>query len=174
MKSSDLFKKNKPVIREFKTVSEGDPGDLPYLWDIYRKGKLVDLPENLTMEQFLETSETILELVSEAWVIEDFVDDVLKPVVFVFCKSDGWILEPYAIYLDNATPRSVLRTYVGFIKKTKYRKDIGACLVRVDKDSTKITNKIEEMGLLEYVGKVWGGAPHGNQYLYSVRCGRRA
>ena len=63
---------------------------------------------------------------------------------------------------------------MAFLKKTKYRKDIGACLIRVEKKMTNLCNKLEEMKLLEYVGKIWGGSPSGNQYLYSIRCsGRR-
>lgn len=169
-----LFKKNRPVIRPLEFYDGENAGDIPLLWDAYQQGILEGLPPGVTMEDFLEYTDEMNIQLPEAYIIEDYVNDELKPLGIVLCKSDGWQLEPHVIFLPGSTARTVLRAFTAFLKKTKYRKDIGACLVRVEKAGTAIANKMEECGLLEYVGKIWGGSPLGNQYLYSIRCQRRA
>ncbi len=173
MRSEQLFKSGKPVIRDFKFIEGTDAGDVPYLWDAYKKGVFKDVPEDLTMQEFAEYINDLQDYVQEVWMVEDKVGESMQPVAIVICKSDGWLLEPHVQYFDNATPKAIYRTYAAFMKKTKYRKDIGACLVRVEKNSVNLANRIEKMGLLQYVGKIWGGKPSGNEYLYSVRCKRR-
>ena len=168
-----LFKYSRPVIRKFEYYSDGKAGDVPIAWDAYKKGLLKDLPEDYTMEQFLELTESMDEEIFETWIIEDKVHGQVVPVAIVFCKTDGWQFEPHVVYLENATPKIKLRTYAAFLKKTKYRKDIGAWVARVDRSTVKLTNVIEKMGLLKYVGKIWGGRPNGNDYIYSVRCNKR-
>lgn len=172
-KTDRLFKNGKPVIRDFKFIEGDDAGDVPYIWDAYKKGLVDELPENLEMEDFIEFVELLLERSQEAQIVEDKVNGDMQPVAAVFCRSDGWQLEPHVQYFDNATPKSILRTYAAYLKKTKYRKDIGACLVRVGRDTVNLANRVEKLGLLQYVGKVWGGKPDGDEYLYSVRCKRR-
>jgi len=172
VKTPNLFKNNRPVIREFKPVDGADAGDLPYIWDAYKSGYLKELPEDMSMDDFLGFTEEVLNRVQEAVIVEDFIKGKLEPVAFVVSKNDGWLLEPHVQYFKNASPRNKLRTYVAFLKKTKYRKDIGACLVRVPTDTKNLTNHIEQYGLLEYVGKIWNGTKTGNEYLYSVRCKR--
>lgn len=173
-----LFKNSKPVIRDFKypDMEAGIAGDLPILWEAYKRGQLEDMPEGLEMSHFVEIAEALRDQLFEVTVVEDQVSGELMPIAFVFVKnatSDGWQIEPHVTYLDNATPRLKLRSYVAYLKKTKYRKDVGACVIRVDKESTKLANKAEKYGLVEYVGKIWGGRKGGNDYLYSVRCNRR-
>ncbi len=167
--AKQLFKHNKPIIREFGFGGS----DIPILWDAYKKGQLEEVPEELSMDQFMELCDEIHDHVYETWMIEDIVKGEMIPVAVVFCKSDGWQFEPHVVYFDTATTRIKLRTYVAFLKKTKYRKTIGVCVVKVPKDTLKLTNKVEEMGLLNYVGKIAGGRPNGNDYIYSVRCNRR-
>ena len=168
----NLFKHSKPIIRPFEQVGE-TVGDIPYIWDAYQKGLFEDMQTGLTMEEFLDFANDIVGEVEEIWIVEDKINGEMVPIAIVLCRNDGWLLEPHVQYFDNATPRSILRSYVGFMKKTKYRKDIGACLVRGEKKNLTLLNRIEKMGLIEYVGKIWGGSPRGNQYLYSLRCGRK-
>ena len=173
-----LFKRNKPVIRSFEypDFEEGKSGDLPILWDAYKRNELPDMPEGIEMDVFVEIAEEMRNQLFEVKVVEDLVGDAYEPVAFVFVKDasgDGWQIEPHVVYLDTANLRHKLRSYVAYLKKTKYRKDIGACVLRVDKETTKLANRAEKYGLLEYVGKIWGGRPDGNDYLYSVRCNRR-
>ena len=173
-----LFKFSKPVIRNFEypDLENGKAGDLPLLWDAYQRNQLPDMPENIDMQVFVEIAEEMRMQLFEVNVVEDKVGEEYQPIAFVFVKnasSDGWQIEPHVTYLDNATPRHKLRSYVAFLKKTKYRKDVGACVLRVNKETTKLANRAEKYGLVEYVGKIWGGRPDGNDYLYSVRCNRR-
>jgi len=170
---NDLFKFNRPVIRKFKGINGEDAGDLPYIWAAYQDGCFDEIPEGLEMGAFVDFAEDIMNYVKETWIVEDYVNGSLLPVGFVVCKGTDWQLEPHVQYFTNASPRNILRTYVAFLKKTKYRKDIGACLVRVNDASKNLANRVERYGLLEYVGKVWNGLPTGNEYLYSIRCSRR-
>ena len=174
IKKLNLFRNSKPVIRKFKGIEGSNAGDMPYVWDAYKKGAFKDVPEGLEMSDFIDFADELAALIVEAWTVEDYINGELRPVALVLCKGTDWLIEPHVIYYDGATPRSIYRTYVAFLKKTKYRKDIGACLVRVGKETTNLTNRVEKMGLLEFVGKIWNGSPTGNEYLYSVRCGRRA
>lgn len=171
-----IFKRTRPVIRPFKYPEGDDAGDLPIIWDAYKRGLFDDLPDDFSPAEFVELVEAVRESLFETYIVEDFVHDNLEPVAYLMLKSideKHWQIEPHVVYFENATPRIKLRTYVAFLKKTKYRKDVGACVVRVPKDTTKLANKVEEMGLLEYVGKIWGGRPGDNDYLYSLRCQRR-
>ena len=172
IQTDQLFKSGKPVIRSFQGIDGDSAGDVPYLWDAYKKGLMDELPEGLDMGDFVEVIEVLMEKSQEAWVLEDTVNGSMEPIAVVLCRSDGWLLEPHVQYFDNATPRAIYRTWAAFIKKTKYRKDLGACLVRVNKDHINLANRLERMKLLQYVGKVWGGRPSGDEYLYSVRCKR--
>ena len=169
----NLFKYSKPIIRHFNPISEDNPGDVPYIWDAYKKG-IFDLPEDLTMDEFVEFTDAFQQEIEEMKIIEDKVDGEVVPVGLIVGKNDGWLLEPHVLWFGNATPRIKYRVWVGFLKNTKYRKDIGACLIRVAKKDVDFTNRLEKMGLVEYVGKVWGGRPSGNEYLYSIRCGRKS
>ena len=174
MKTIDqLFKYSRPIIRPFVYAGNGMAGDVPIAWDAYKKGLFDDLPEDYSMEQFLELTENMADEIFETWIVEDKVGGEMVPVGVVFCKCDGWQFEPHVTYFENATPKIKLRTYAAFLKKTKYRKDIGACVAKVDKNTIKLANVIEKMGLLKYVGKIWGGRPGGNDYIYSIRCSRR-
>lgn len=168
-----LFKHSKPVLRDLQPMSEDGPGDIPYLWDAYKKGMLHDVEEGMDMGQFVEWSQGLMEQIPKMWIVEDTIQDELSPVAIIFAGYDGWMLEPHVIHFDRATPRAILRTWVAFLKKTKYNKDVGACLIRVDKKNRALPNRMEKMGLLEWVGKVWGGKPDGNEYLYSMRCAAR-
>ncbi|MCP5005381.1 MAG: hypothetical protein GY941_15810 [Planctomycetes bacterium] len=153
-------------------MAEGSPGDMPELWDAYIQGYL-KLQAGLTIDEFIEFVAELSKEVAELWVVEDYISGNLEMIAIVICKSDGWLLEPHVIYFPNATARAKYRTFAAFIKKTKYRKDIGACLVRTEKHEQPLPQRAVKMGLLEYVGKIWGGKPSGNEYLYSARCGRR-
>lgn len=169
-----LFKKNRPVIRDMRFIEDGDSADTAMCWDLYCLGRFLDAPEDMTMGEFVDFVDYIRDRVTEIYVVEDLVHDVYKPIGLVLARTDGWLFEPHVYYTDDATPKIKLRTYTAFLKHTKYRKDIGACLVRVNKETTPLANKMQGIGLLEFVGKIWGGLPTGNQYLYSVRCQRRA
>lgn len=167
-----LFSRGKPVIRPFKGVSEGDPGDIPYAWDAYLKG-VFDIPEGYQMGDFMTLAERLEEEVREFWIVEDWINGELKPVAFIVGEGD-WLLEPHVQFMPEVTPRIIYRVWVAFLKKCKYRKDIGACMVRCEKNIINLANRMVKLGLLEFVGKVWGGSPDGNLYLYSVRSyGRR-
>jgi len=171
-----LFKYSKPVIRKFEypDLEAGKSGDVPLLWDMYKTGQLEDMPDGIDMDTFLEIVKKMEETLFDANVVEDVVKGELQPIALVFVKNvNGWQVEPHVTYLDIATPRVKLRSYVAWMKKTKYRKDIGACLIRADKAATNLVNRVEKYGLVEYVGKIWGGRKDGNDYLYSVRCNRR-
>ncbi len=169
-----LFKKNRPVIRPMRWLSEGDSADTALIWDCYCRGQLEEIEEGLTMQDFMEATEVLRDYLQEIYIVEDLIGEDYVPIALVLCRNDGWLLEPHVIYFHNATTRHKLRGYTAFLKHTKYRKDLGACLIRVTKDTTPMANKMTGIGLLEYVGKIWGGRPSGNEYLYSVRCQRRA
>jgi len=168
-----LFKKSKPVLRPLAPMTEDDFGDVPYLWDAYKKNLLGEVPENMSMEEFIEWAKGIFIQIPKMWIVEDTVYGKLQPVAIVFSTYNGWTLEPHVVYFDKATPRAIIRAYVAFLKKTKYDKSIGACIIRVDKKNRALPNRLEKMGLIEWVGKIWGGKPDGNEYLYSMRCAAR-
>ena len=170
----NLFRNNKPVIRPFEPIDNDSAGDMPFIWDAYKRGDMENMPENLSMDAFIDLVDESLSQFQEAWVVEDYNGESLKMVGVVLGKNNGWLLEPHVQYFKSATARNKLRTYVAFLKKTKYRKDIGACLLRVPKDTMNLANRVEKYGIIEYVGKIWNGTPTGNQYLYSVRCKKSA
>jgi len=170
--AKQLFKYSRPIIRPFKLMTLEGPGDVPYLWDIYQKGILTEIPTGMSMEEFAEVSTDIVDNVDVS-TLEDRVDGEFKAIGFMVCRFNGWQIEPHVIFFDNATTRIKLRIWVAIIRKTKYSTKAGSCLIRVENDARKMANRIEKMGLLQYVGRVWGGCPSGNEYLYAMRCARR-
>lgn len=166
-----LFKNNRPVLRKFVMPNDTNPGDLPYLWDAYQNGLLLD-GDNTTMDMELFSGYimNLLNKVQEVWMLEDFVKKEMTPVAIVLCGNDGWTLEPHVGYFQNATTRIKLRTYVAFLKKTKRRKNIGCCLMRVPQDTRLLCNRIEKMKIIQWVGRVWCGKSDGDEYIYSMRC----
>ena len=166
----NLFKHNRPVIRPFEFIKGDNPGDLPYIWDAYKEGLFKEAPENLSIDSFIEYSDAFMVVAQEMYMFEDIVNGVLTPIGICLNKNNGWQIEPHMLWFSAATPRTIYRACVAFLKHTKYRKDIGSCLIRVGKQEKSFISHFEKMGLLEYVGKVWGGTPYGNEYLYSVRC----
>ena len=174
----EIFKNDRPIIRSFVYPDGNNPGDLSYLWDCYKNGGMKDLPEDLEIDQFVALAEILQQETFETHMLEDKTSDgEFHPVGVVFVKAidyENWQIEPHVIFFRNATTKIKLRAWIAFIKKTKYRKDIGACVVRVDKQGLEFANKVESVGLLRYVGKIWAGRRDGNDYIYSVRCNRRA
>lgn len=168
-----LFKRNKPVIRAYQPITDKSPGDAPYLWDAYQKGLLKDVEPNMSMADFAEWLYEVTQQIPALWMVEDYVKGELVPVAFIFAAHDGWTMEPHVVHFDTATPKIIYRTWVAFLKKTKWDKKTGACLLRLEKDSVLLANRLEQMKLIEWVGKVWGGRPSGNEYLYSMRCAAR-
>lgn len=164
----NLFKYSKPIIRRFEPVGE-TAGDVPYIWDAYQKGLIKDIPQDLGMEEFMEMANELYHSL-EMEIVEDNIHGEVVPIGLIYTKNNGCLIEPHVVWFDNATPRAIYRSYVGYLKRTRYRKDIRACLIRVDNRYTKFLNRLEKLRLVEYVGKIWGGRPEGNDYLYSVRC----
>lgn len=168
-----LFKRNKPVIREFIPLTDKSAGDAPYIWDAYQKGLLKGVELGMTMPDFAEYLYEITQQIPLLFIVEDYVRGELTPVAFIYAMHDGHLMEPHVVHFDNATPKIIYRTWVAFLKKTKWDKQTGACLLRLEKDSVNLANRLEQMKLIEWVGKVWGGRPEGNEYLYSMRCAAR-
>ena len=167
-----LFKRSKPVLRRYEPITSEGAGDAPYLWDAYQKGLLKETPENMSMADFSEWLFDATDRIPELWIVEDYVKGKLEPVAFIYAIHDGWLMEPHVVHFDNASPRIILRTWVAFLNKTRFSKHTGACLIRVEQDSVNLANKLEQMKILHWVGKIWCGRPDGNEYLYSMRCKR--
>ena len=165
-----LFKRNKPVLRTYVPITDKGAGDAPYLWDAYQKGLIKGTVEGMTMPDFAEYLYEIGQQIPELWIVEDYVKGELKPVAFIYASHDGWLMEPHVIHFDNSTKKIIYRTWVAFLSKMRRNKNTGACLLRLEKDSVNLANHLEKMGLIEWVGKIWGGRPSGNEYLYSMRC----
>ena len=168
-----LFKRNKPVIRDYIPLTDQGAGDAPYIWDAYQKGLLKDVEPGMSMADFAEYLYEITQQIPRLYIVEDYVGGKLTPVAFIFAAHDGHLMEPHVVHFDNASPKIIYRTWVGFLKKMKWDKHTGAVLLRLEKDSVTLANRLEQMRLVEWVGKIWGGRPSGNEYLYSMRCAAR-
>jgi len=154
-------------------MSKEGAGDVAYLWDAYQKGLLHEVPEDMSMEGFVKYSDHLLDQIQKIWIVEDFIKGKMQVVAIIFSSFDGWQLEPHVIFFDIVTTKVMLRVWIGFLKMTKYSDEIGCCLIKVDGSARRVTNRIEKMGLLQWVGKIWQGRPGGNEYLYSMRCRAR-
>lgn len=165
-----LFKRNKPVLRNYIPVTNTGAGDAPYLWDAYLKGLLKGTEPGMSMADFSEYLYEISQQIPVLLIVEDYIKGELTPVAFIYAAHDGWLMEPHVVHFDNATPKIIYRTWVAFLKKMKWDKKTGSCLLRLEKDSVLLANRLEKMRLIEWVGKIWGGRPTGNEYLYSMRC----
>ena len=164
-----LFKRNKPVIREFIPLTDKGAGDAPYIWDAYQKGLLQKVEPGMDMADFSEYLYEVTQQIPKLWMVEDYVKGELKPVAFIFAAHDGHLMEPHVVHFDNTTPRIIYRVWVAFLSKMRWDKETGALLLRLEKDAVLMANRLEQMKLIEWVGKVWGGRPSGNEYLYSMR-----
>lgn len=169
-KRDRLFKGGRPLLRKLQ-IYDGDRyhKDIGILWVAYSKEPFYSFPEGLDKNEFVEEIKKVSEY-KELLVAEDRNPEYREfgPVAFIAIHSDGWKIEPHAIYFPWATTRNKLRSAVSFFQMVRY-KNIGACIVYSMLSSKALFDKCIEYGVLHYVGKIVNGDPRGDQYLFSVR-----
>lgn len=164
-----LFKKDRPVVRPLE-IFDGDKyhKDVGILWAAHQRKPFYGYPE-MSQQQFAEYLED-LSKIKELYMIEDHnkgYSDV-GPVGAVAVESDGWKIIPHAEFFHWATPRNILRASVSFLQMARYKK-IGCVEVRSVEGSRALFNHCVNHGVLFYNGKIPGGDPRGDEYIYSIR-----
>lgn len=170
-KRERLFKRGRPFIREL-VIYDGDRyhKDLGILWAAHQKQPFYMIPENVSQQQFaLEVVE--LSKRAELFMAEDdnYGYQGRGPIGLVMSQSDGWRVEPHVEFFPWATKRNMLSATVAFIQYLRYSRKVGVCIIRSLEDSVSLFRKCETYGVLHYVGKVHGGDPRGDEYLFSVK-----
>ena len=173
-KRARLFKKGKPFIRPVQIYNgSGYSKDIGILWTAYKRDPLKIFGEGLDQQTFAERVE---ELANKADLL--FVDDENRgyenkgPIMFMALYSDGWKAEPFAQFFPWATPKNKLRASVSFLHWVRYSKEIGVFVIHALKNDITLLNRCKDHGVLFYSGKIIGGNPYGNEYIFSVRGGK--
>ena len=152
-----LFKKSRPHIRPFAST------DMGWLWAAYKAGSF-QLPETLTQEEFTKHMLTALNGPTH-YLIEDHnikFKEKYGPVGLIAVVSEGDQIEPAVAVFKWATPRNVLRGFVGFFNWVK-NTHVGECVVKVSAKD-KLMKKCVDYGVIY---------PRSMQIVYGVR-GRSA
>jgi len=168
-KRDRLFKKDRPLIRPFQLMENGEYSkDLKILW-VAHKVKPFEALSSTKEEDFIRE---VLEVTGgkSLYVADDFNDEYEKkgPVGVITVDTDGWKVEPHVDFFPWATKRNILRVSVGFFQMIRYQK-IGVCVVHALKESKNLFDHCIPYGVLHYSGAIFGGDPRGDDYLYSVR-----
>jgi len=174
-KRNRLFKSGKPLIRPLEIYNgEGYSKDIGILWTAYKRKPFEILGEGLSQEAFAESIESLSQK-ADLMVIDDdnkgYQDK--GPVVFLSLFSNGWKSQPQVEFFPWATIKNKLRTSVTFLHWIRYSKEIGVIEIRGLKEDKSLLEKCKDYGVLFYSGKVIGGHPKGNEYIYSVKGRKR-
>lgn len=156
-----LFKKSRPLVRKHETSDNG------FLWAAYQRGAF-DLPKGLTQADFLIEMAKKFGAFNLLWVIEDDSEQFKAKrglVALVGINTDGWQYVPKVFCFPWATPKNVLRSYVGFLQMIRYQKDVGVCRFE---SLTDDLNRLKKYGVLYPRGRVPSGSPAGDLFIYSI------
>lgn len=165
-----LFKGGRPVFRSLETM-DGDQyhKDIAICWLAHKKTPFYSISSD---DQDGFASELVnLANNCEVLVAEDrntHYSSGSGPTGVVWIISDGWKVEPHCVFFPWATTRNKLRAVVAFLQMARYRK-IGACVIYALEDSKALFDTVVKYGVLRHVGKIPGGDPRGDEYMYSVR-----
>jgi len=161
-----LFKKSRPLVRKH------EPSDNGFLWAAYKQGSF-DLPQDLTQQQFLIAMAKQFGSFHLLWVIEDDNKNFRNGrglVALIGIKTDGWTYIPSIFFFQWATVKNRLRSFVGFLQMVRYQKDVGVC--RIESLDDKL-HRLKKYGVLYFRGRIPGGSPQGDLFLYSIN-GKKA
>jgi hypothetical protein len=171
-KRDRLFKRGRPLIRPLVIEEDGKPHkDVGLMWVAYKKGAFPLFPKGMTEAQFFDY---IVDYSNDVgmYVADDYNSEYegVGPIGFLSVKTHGIKIEPHADYFPWATTRNKLRSAVSFFQMVRYQK-IGSCIVYSLIDSKPLFDKVQEYGVLNYVGRIPNGDPHGrgDEYLYTIR-----
>lgn len=165
IKRRRLFKKSKPFIRPFEKA------DMWVLWAAYKEGSF-DLPPNMTKEVLYGHMMKALGGYTSLMLVEDFnkrFKDQRGAVCLITVMSDGWKMEPFAHWFSWATKLNILRANVRFLKWIMHSKEVGVCVFQATEQTVNLYMHVRRYGVLNYVGKIPGGARNGNLYAFSIR-----
>ena len=169
-KRDRLFKRGRPNIRPLIIEENGKPHkDIGLLWVAYKKGSFPLFPVDMKEPEFFQY---VLKLSDEhgLYVAEDYNKEYegLGPIAVISVKTDGWKVEPHTNFFNWATVRNKLRSTVAFFQMVRYQK-IGCCVVYSLIDSKPLFDKVQEYGVLNYVGRIPNGDMRGDEYMYTIR-----
>ena len=174
-KRQRLFKHGKPLIRPLEIYNgEGYSKDIGILWAAYKRKPFEIFGQGLSQQDFAESIE---QLASKADLM--VIDDENKgykdkgPIVFLSLFSNGWKSQPQVEFFPWATIKNKLRASVTFLHWIRYSKEVGVIEIRGLKEDKPLLEKCMDYGVLFYSGKVIGGHPTGNEYIYSVKGRKR-
>jgi len=136
-----LFKKNRPHIRPLEAK------DMGWLWAAYKAGSFKFAP-GLSQEEFdREMTQALNGPVH--YLVEDTNKQFASgygPVGLIGIMSDGDRIEPAVAVFKWATPKNILRGFVGFFQWIKSQ-SIGECVVRASAKD-KLMKKVVDYGVI--------------------------
>lgn len=172
-KRDRLFKRGRPYIREILIEDNGKPHkDVGIMWVSYKNGGFPLFPKGMNESEFLSF---VIKFSGEVamFMVDDFNREYggqMGPIAFVSVRQIGQKIEPHTDVFQWSTPRNILRGTVAFMQMLRYKK-IGCAVIYSLVESKPLFDKVQEYGVLRYVGKIPNGDPYGrgDEYLYTVR-----
>lgn len=163
-----LFRKSKPLIRPLTEA------DLWVLWAAYNEGSFTKFEAGLDKDNFIQQMLASLVTNSSTLLVEDDNKRFKThrgPVCLIEVKTDDRRIEPKFTYFQWATKINVLRTSVRFFNWVRYNRLVAVCVVRCLADMSNLYHHVRKYGVLNFVGKIPGGDPHGrgDEHLFSIR-----
>lgn len=166
----DKLLKNRPFIRPLQIYDEGNyHKDIAVLWAAHKTKPFYSFDPDLSQDRFASEIEKVSNEVN-LLLVEDnntSFDTGRGPVCLIGVLDDSWKIEPRAEFFNWATKRNRLRVAVSFLQWVQY-KPIGVCVVKAPQDSKRLFDHCHRYGVLFYVGKILGGCPDGDEYIYSI------
>lgn len=170
-KRERLFKRGRPFIRPLM-IYDGDKyhKDIGILWTAHQKKPFYSISPRIDQHHF---ADEVIGLAKQADLFMAEDDNTgyrgRGPVALILAQTDGWRIEPHMETFPWATGRNILSISIAFLQYIRYSRKVGVCIVRSLDDSVEFFKHCETYGVLHYVGKVHGGDPRGDEYLFSVK-----
>ena len=159
-----LFRTGKPVIRPAQY------SDIRWMWAAAKRdGFKGDSTE------FTEYVEPLLAQADKIFILEDRNNEFAKkagPVGVVLTNYDNWSMVPHVEWFPWATPRNKLRCTVGFLQSMRYTQSVGSIKIFAIDEYADWFKWLRRYIPIILVGKIPGGRPDGNEWVFYVR-GRR-
>lgn len=143
--------------------------DVKLVWAAHSKKPFSLISGLLNQEEFINRLNSKME------IIEDLnpAFNGVGPVCLVKSQNDGWKAFPRAEFFPWASPRNILRCTVQYLQKLRFEKTTGAVVIYCLQDSLLLMNRAKKYGVIFSSGKIVGGNPLGDEFIFSVRGKRR-
>lgn len=164
-----VLKRDEPRVRPLEDK------DAWVLYAAYDLGSFPKMPKGMKPAEVFAAIRAWRERHSSVVIIEanhKYFRERRGPVAMVTIDNFGWQIEPQVDFFFWATPRQRLSAVVGFLHMTRWSREVGVCVVRVEEKDKDFCEHLYKYDLLRPLGKLPNAREEGSEHIYFLK-GRR-